>query len=388
MPEITKDKRRGLYRLDETFGKKLNKKGEWVPDRKTFYGKTKKEIAAKRDKYLQDKAQGIERRDQYFGILADTWIKNSFMMDGETSASTKRAYHDPWRLYLKPLPLYNMPLNEVTTMTIQQSYNQIFESGCPTSQITKINKLMRKFYAYVESEGYGRDVTRSLKIPKESKILTEKEITVWSDDEIKAIFEGFQSADNRFRLRFLIVLAFYTGCRIAELLALTYDDITENGIRINKQLGNHYEGIEGGKVKVSRGLAETKTKSSVRTMPINQKLLDEFQIHKSWHLQEKMKNGYRNEDNLIFTTDEGLPLDQQNVKRSLYRYYEKIGVPKKPIHTYRHTFGTNLCRAGVPIQTASTLLGHSDISVTAKYYVNVSAAEKLNAIKQLETFLN
>ena len=51
---------------------------------------------------------------------------------------------------------------------------------------------------------------------------------------------------------------------------------------------------------------------------------------------------------------------------------------------YRHTFGTNLCRQGVPIQTASKLLGHDDISTTAKYYVNVSADEKARAIETLE----
>ena len=59
------------------------------------------------------------------------------------------------------------------------------------------------------------------------------------------------------------------------------------------------------------------------------------------------------------------------------------GVEEKNIHAYRHTFGTNLCRQGVPIQTASKLLGHDDISTTAKYYVNVSDEEKARAIEKL-----
>ena len=72
-----------------------------------------------------------------------------------------------------------------------------------------------------------------------------------------------------------------------------------------------------------------------------------------------------------------------NVRTALNRYYKKIGVDEKNIHAYRHTFGTNLCRQGVPIQTASKLLGHDDISTTAKYYVNVSADEKARAIETL-----
>jgi len=55
-------------------------------------------------------------------------------------------------------------------------------------------------------------------------------------------------------------------------------------------------------------------------------------------------------------------------------------------HTYRHTFGTNLFRSGVPIQTASVLLGHSDISVTQKYYVHVNQAEKELAVLNLSKF--
>jgi integrase len=71
------------------------------------------------------------------------------------------------------------------------------------------------------------------------------------------------------------------------------------------------------------------------------------------------------------------------VRTALNRYYQRIGVEEKNIHAYRHTFGTNLCRQGVPIQTASKLLGHDDISTTAKYYVNVSDEEKARAIEKL-----
>lgn len=387
MATIRRDESRGCWRADVTIGNKLGKNGEKIPVRKSFRGKTKKEVQQKIDEYKLMQGQGIEKRDQYFGILADSWIENFFLQDGNLSGATKRTYHDPWRKYLKPLDMYNMPLNEITALTIQTAYNYIFEHGCPPAQIKKIHKLMRKFYAYVEMEGYGRDVTRSLLIPKkQNKTLDEDQIVVWTDDEIKKIFNGFDSADNRFRLRFLVVLAYYTGCRIGELLALTYDDISEKGIKVNKQMGLQYGGIKDGKVQTSLGMKDTKTQSSVRTMPTSDRIMEEFAIHKKWHKQEMLEKNYRTD--FLFTTDTGLPLDHNNIKRALFRYYDRVGVPQKPIHTYRHTFATNLCRTGIPIQTASALLGHSDISVTAKYYVSVLEDEKLNAIKQLETILS
>ena len=42
--------------------------------------------------------------------------------------------------------------------------------------------------------------------------------------------------------------------------------------------------------------------------------------------------------------------------------------------------GTNLCRKGISLQTAYKLMGHSDISITAKYYVDVLADEKQRAV--------
>ena len=40
-------------------------------------------------------------------------------------------------------------------------------------------------------------------------------------------------------------------------------------------------------------------------------------------------------------------------------------------------------RAGVPIEETSKLMGHSDISVTAKYYINVNAERKRDAIEKI-----
>lgn len=94
-----------------------------------------------------------------------------------------------------------------------------------------------------------------------------------------------------------------------------------------------------------------------------------------------MKNGYRT--NYLFTTNAGTLYDRHNIQHAYDRYYARIDVEKKGFHTYRHTFGTNLCRKGVAIQIASSLLGHADINVTAKYYVDVSQDEKQQAVDLL-----
>ena len=121
--------------------------------------------------------------------------------------------------------------------------------------------------------------------------------------------------------------------------------------------------------------------SVYRTIPCNEIVREELKRHRKWHLKEMKENGY--ESDFIFTTKTGGLCDQRNISRACNRYYDRIGVEQKGFHTYRHTFGTNLCRNGIPIQTASVLLGHEDISVTAKYYVNVGLDQRQAAVDSL-----
>ena len=124
-----------------------------------------------------------------------------------------------------------------------------------------------------------------------------------------------------------------------------------------------------------------KTVTAARTIPLNHVVLEELELHRQWQRLEMMEKGYRTEH--LFTTATGAFCDRRNISRSLDRLYKRIGVPSRPFHVYRHTFGTNLCKQGVPIQTASKLLGHKDINMTAKYYVDVDMEEKRKAVETI-----
>lgn len=371
-----------LYKFTRTVGHKLNDAGKEVPVRKTFYGKTKKEAEAKYRQFLDDKKAGLENSKQYFGVAADNWIKNFFMFDGSIKDNTKLTYLRYWDKYIKPLPLYYAPLNEVTAGNIQGVYVELFKNGVPSSGISKIHKLMRKFYRYLDVQGIWRDITGSIRIPKETKAVeNENVITTWTKDEISTIFSNFDNAQEGFRIRFLLILAYYTGCRISELLALTYDDFTEDGLRINKQVQETITYNADGEHDSKLDITAPKSNSSVRTIPLHPIVLKELEKHRKWQIEDGLKNGYR--PKYLFTTQSNTFYYVNNIRRACKRYYARIGVPHKSFHTYRHTFGTELCRNGVPIQVASKLLGHEDITTTSKYYVSVTTDQKQDAINTL-----
>ena len=59
-----------------------------------------------------------------------------------------------------------------------------------------------------------------------------------------------------------------------------------------------------------------------------------------------------------------------------------LDVRLKP-HTFRHTFCSRLVKKGVPLTTVSKLAGHSSIETTARFYVNSSKEDKMQAVNLL-----
>lgn len=62
------------------------------------------------------------------------------------------------------------------------------------------------------------------------------------------------------------------------------------------------------------------------------------------------------------------------------------GVSCHKFHSFRHTFGTSLSRAGVLIEETAKLMGHADISVTAKYYIDVNADRRKAAVEKIVNY--
>ncbi len=59
-----------------------------------------------------------------------------------------------------------------------------------------------------------------------------------------------------------------------------------------------------------------------------------------------------------------------DVCRSFQRYRKLSGIAKNfTIHTFRHTFATQLLHNGVPMNQVSFLLGHANLETTMKYYI-------------------
>lgn len=350
----------GYVKIKRKVGMKRAPSGAWVADYKQFYGATKKEAEAKYNAYMEQRNKPFSR---CFGDLLDSWIDNVFSKDSRYKDNTKDLYIKAYQNNFKSSALLGMDISDITGKALQEEYNTL---SCAASTVRSLDKLLSLFFKYAEREGYCRDITGSLVLPPVKHKTDDHAIDVLKDDEIAKIVDGFP---HDHRLRLLIILALRTGCRISELLALRYSDITKDGLKIGKQLyvsGSEYS------------IVTPKAKASIRTIPLSEDTFSEISAHEKWHKLEQVKNGYRTP--YIFTTSSGNFYHISTVRKACNRVYKNIGVRPLGFHVYRHTFGSHLANTGTPIQTVAALMGHENIATTAKYYINVSSEVKKAAI--------
>ena len=77
------------------------------------------------------------------------------------------------------------------------------------------------------------------------------------------------------------------------------------------------------------------------------------------------------ENDLIFPSRLGAPMDQSNLSRSYKSLIRKCGLKEIRFHDLRHTAASLTLNHGVPAIIVSKRLGHSKVSVTLDTYGHV-----------------
>ncbi|KRL87233.1 tyrosine-type recombinase/integrase [Lactobacillus kalixensis] len=157
----------------------------------------------------------------------------------------------------------------------------------------------------------------------------------------------------RYTSAYLILTALYTGARLGELSALTWSDVDfkNKTISISKSWNQD-----------RRELSTPKTKSSIRTIAVNDFVLD---------LIKELKV---NDSEKIFATKRtGFPPTSQAINQALRRYLIDIGIdrPSFHFHSLRHTHASYLLASGIDVQTVSRRLGHANATITLKVYAHM-----------------
>lgn len=336
----------GRYARQVVVGHKNGK-----PVRKTLYGKTLKELDKKYREFMDLKESGklLENDKIKFRELAELWLINT------KSGELKPQSYNNLSSQIKGLNEY---IGDLYVIDIKKAHmEQIRADLVKQGRIDKYNKALgnaRAIFDYGISANlvFINPTTGMKRIThkSEKRALTPQERILIENADLNEFERCFTS------------LLLYTGIRRSEALALNISDIdfVKKCITINKTLVLS-------KASTSEEILQhnTKTDSGTRTIPIPQQL---FPV---------LKDYCKNRVGIMFLSEYGNYIGTSTFRKRWLQFLKKLEKENgEPVaeditpHMFRHTYASDLYKAGIDIKTAQYLLGHKDIKTTLDTYTH------------------
>jgi integrase len=212
----------------------------------------------------------------------------------------------------------------------------------------------------------------------------EKQATILTPEQAAAIIAAAEAEDQEWSRSFaapLIALAFGSGLRLGELLALQY--------------GREGLDLEGGVVNVSRALDRVrgadgsypvgapKSRASRRQVPLAAEDVTRLRLH-------RMATGRPLDGELVFHGSDRQALSQvpayrawKRACRVAFELPEAKASELPRLHDTRHAYATSLLAAGLGSHAVAALLGHADASLVDRRYGHALPDELATAGERL-----
>ncbi|QCK44879.1 MULTISPECIES: tyrosine-type recombinase/integrase [Streptococcus] len=242
--------------------------------------------------------------------------------------------------------------------------------------INKIMVLLKKILDIGIKKGYytNNPVKMLKKLP-----IAKAQLNYWSIEEFKEFLNLFEPGEYNYQLLFTCL--FFTGMRLGEALALTWNDIefTTQTIHITKS------------IYISKGisyLSTTKTKAGMRRITIHKKLNDE--------LKEWKKTQYKLLNNFIIGDINELQIFQNSpmgiTKNATEKLYKKIlkrdpNIKRIRIHDFRHSHASLLINQGEDYLVVKERLGHASITTTIDTYSHLYPSKQKSLADKLDNLI-
>lgn len=247
--------------------------------------------------------------------------------------------------------LGDFEINEISAFELQKFMSGLCKSGFASNTINGIVTVLKmSLKQAVKHKIATVQFTEAIVRPK----VREKKVECFTKKD-QAKIQEYISSKNDTKL-YGIVLCMYTGLRIGELLALTWEDFDFSKRTVTVSKSCHDEWINGEYIKV---IDTPKTEKSERTIPIPKQLLP---LLKEWKKQSVSK--------YIVSGKSKIGVKVRCYQNTFELMLKRLNIPHKGFHALRHTFATRALECGMDIRTLADILGHDDPTVTLKRYAH------------------
>lgn len=302
-------------------------------------------------------------------MLTKEWIFEwlELYVKASTKERTYLKYRRQAERHILPY-LGERDVDALSPMELQRFSLRLLNGGLSAGSINFIVAILRSSLKKGASLGVIKRQYSSLIVRAKPR---EKKISCFSVDEQKKI-ERFILSKGQPNL-VGILLCLYTGLRIGELLALTWEDVDwKNGtVCVNKSC--HDSWVNGRYVK---RIDSTKTPSSERVIPLPKQILKLLKIQERFAFSQYLVPG---------RSEYGAQI--RSYQRTFQTVLRRLKIAPRGFHTLRHTFATRALEVGMDVKTLSEILGHRDPSITLRRYAHSLIEHKRDMMNRVGKLL-
>lgn len=358
----TKTEYRGIY-YNETTGKydiKFNYKSYNAAKQRNDYkskwkynvatiGEAKAELAL-----MQSGKNRQEDRDITLQGAFELWKNKARAQDYSPATVVNTEQH------IRMLSEF-IPMDTAIQNITEDVYEDIFarcRSKYKDETIKTLNATLRKLI----NLAYKKRLLGENPLVRMDNVKTKKteKVRVITTGEWKKIDSFFNSEKRKYKkLRFMVNILYYTGIRIGECLALTWDDFEEFVRSAEQNEDGAEQSKKGMRLSISKTILQdgtpkdtTKNKKN-RKIPLSPEVVGLYTENYEIRAEERSDR--------IFTCT-----------YNTYIWYltmvcRKTGIPHCSCHSFRHTFISNLIRKGVPLPVIEKVSGDTQKTIFERY---------------------
>lgn len=339
-------------------------------ERKCIYAPTLNELREKEREINKDTALGVYSNKYTMNELFYRYLEQNVKIKDRTRFKYKTEY-DRW---VSQTWFGRKQIRSITKSDIILFYKEFKNKGFSDGTIRCIHKYISgSLNMAFEDDLIRRNYASGCCEPYMNK---PKRDAMTKEETLKFLLEA-ENIDFGKNYLLLVKLMLLTGLRVGEATGLTWDDIDLKRRTISV---NHQFIIGDDKSRTSYHIDTTKTKNSIRTVPMSEDVYELLKYLKETTYFDSYKFGSNVDgySGFVVHTRTGLPIltprINEYIKKVILHYNDthedKL---RKDIscHTCRHTFCTRMVEFGMSIHAVQKLVGHSSYKTTADVYVSI-----------------
>lgn len=305
-------------------------------------------------------AQDWERKflEQYattptisFDSVVSAYLKDASVRLKPTTFSVKKSI-----IIAKILPYFSgMTLNKITRRTVNDWRVNLLDTDCKPSYVKTIIAQLSAIFNYA-TDNYDLPCNPSLSNFR-IKAISPQNVGYWTINEFRRFAMTLSTPQHIMGF----YLLFWTGLRIGEMLALTWDDINlkNKAIFINKTRS---------RLKKQNITTTPKTINGVRVVIIPDFIVDMLRDYR--HMSKYAGNN-------LFDITRGAFL------KMIHAGAARAGVKQIRLHDLRHSHASMLIDAGFSPVDVADRLGHANPAITLKVYSHFYQAKRTQLAQRL-----